>query len=121
MVEKRRSGITFKCVLGGRTIHIIIYRDASLKGLRILCKKLLYHLKKIPGSAQLAEHDRGVIYRGSKLKGKKTNSLASELFRLLKKRGRYLRLVLTQENMGGSLHEDWMHRPDALRKIGQSY
>ena len=85
--------------------------------IKILCKKLMYHIKKLPGTAQLAEHDKGVIYSGAKLKGKKANALAIELFRLLKKRGRYLRLLVTQENMGGALTEDWMHRPDALRKM----
>ena len=81
----------------------------------------MYHIKRLKGSAELIEHGKGVLYTGAKLKVKKANHMASELFRLLKKRGRYLRLTLTQKNMGGALREDWMHRPDAIQKIGESY
>jgi len=119
--RKEEIGNFIQMCIGPQTTHIIIYKDASLKGLKILCKKLMYHIKRLKGSAELIEHGKGVLYTGAKLKVKKANHMASELFRLLKKRGRYLRLTLTQKNMGGALREDWMHRPDAILKIGERY
>ena len=119
--RKEEIGNFIQMCIGPQTTHIIIYKDASLKGLKILCKKLMYHVKRLKGSAELIEHGKGMLYTGAKLKVKKANNMASELFRLLKKRGRYLRLILTQKNMGGALREDWMHRPDAILKIGERY
>jgi hypothetical protein len=57
------------------------------------------------------------MYDNATLKRKTVKELAIEMITLLKKRRRFIRLLLQQSHEGGALHQEWIHRPDALHRI----
>ena len=115
--RKQEIGDNIQMCMGLKDVHVVIYKGATLKALNILFKKLKYHIKKQQGTVSLSEFDRGIMYDNATLQRKTANQLAIELIALLKKRRRFVRLLLEQSHEGGALHQDWMHRPDALHRI----
>ena len=117
--RREEIGDHIQMCMGIQEVHMVIYKGASLAGITKLVKKLLYHVKKLPGTAALHEFDKGILYDSSALKKKSPQKLAVEILTLLKKRQRYLRLYLQQTHKGGALHSQWIHRPGAMRRISR--
>ena len=115
--KKQEIGDYIQLCLGVTTVHIVIYKGASRKGIEVLFKKLKHHVKKQPGTLTLAEFEKGVIYESVEFRRRTVTDMATTIFQLLKKRRRYLRLIMEQSHSGGALHESWMHQPGAISKI----
>jgi hypothetical protein len=118
--RKEEIGDKIQMCIGVQLIHIVIYKGATRKAIEILFKKVKHHIKNLPGTLSLAELDKGVIFDSAEVRRRTAIDMATTIFQLLKKRRRYLRLVMEQSHSGGALQEDWMHQPGALAKIALS-
>ena len=101
-----------------KKMDTILDSTATIKGIEILVKKLRHHVKNMP-AATLGEWGIGTIYSAADLRSKKPSEIAIVLFRLLKKRGRLLRLVVDNSTPDGPLSKKWMHKPGALQRISR--
>ena len=118
--RKQEIGDSIQMCMDFKSVHVVIYRRATLKALDILFKKIKYHIKKQKGTVSLSEYNRGIIYDNATLRRKTVSQLALELKALLKKRKRFVRLLLEQSHSGGALHQEWMHKPDTIARISDS-
>ena len=118
--RKQEIGDSIQMCMDFKSVHVVIYRRATLKALDILFKKIKYHIKKHKGTVSLSEYNRGIIYDNATLRRKTVTQLALELKGVLKKRKRFVRLLLEQSHSGGALHQEWMHKPDTIARISDS-
>ena len=116
--QKYEIGDHIQLCVDPTKIHVVLYRSATIKGIEILVKKLRHHVKNMP-AATLGEWGIGTIYSAADLRSKKPSEIAIVLFRLLKKRGRLLRLVVDNSTPDGPLSKKWMHKPGALQRISR--
>jgi hypothetical protein len=117
--QKFEIGDNIQMCVDPTKVHIVIYRSATVKGIEILVKKLRFHVKQMT-NASLGEYGIGTIYSAADLRRKKPKEIAIVLFRLLKKRGRLLRLVVDNSTPNGPLSQPWMHKPGAISIISKA-
>ena len=116
--QKYEIGEHIQLCIDPTQIHIVIYKRATLKGITILITKIKHHIKNMV-SAKLGEFGMGIIYDWQSLKSSSAKQIATVIFRLLRKRGRFLRLIIKNSQPGGSLSKSWMHAPSAMRRISK--
>ena len=105
--------------------YIVIHKGCPPKSIKILAAQIQGHSKSIIGGhAELFEEinkQYKLIMSAQRLQNIDLLELANYLYKLVKSRKHYVKLIIRQTEIGGVMQYDYFHTPNSYRNLLLGY
>ena len=122
---QRQIGRHIDMKVSATQTYIVIHKGCPPKSIKILAAQIQGHSNSmIEGHAELFEEinkQYTLLMSATRLQNIDLLGLADYLYKLMKRRKHYVRLIIRQTEIGGVMHHDSFHTPDSYRNLLLGY